>query len=158
VISTIIFDFDGVFTDGSFYYSVEGKELKKFGSHDARAIEIGLKYFNIEIISADFRGFEISKRRVSDMKLELKLISESDRQYWIKNNFEKNSTAFVADSFTDIPSLPHVNRSFAPKNAHPLLIEKVSDKLQRNSGSGAVSEVIEILLLEKTNKCIWEFL
>jgi len=158
MIENIVFDFDGVFTDGTFYYSNLGKVFKKLGSHDARAIEIGANYFKIHIVSADRRGFEISKRRVLDMGLELSLISENERPFWIKNNFRKDSTAYVADSFTDIPCISHVSRSFAPKNAHPAFIEKVSDKLKREGGRGAVSEVLEILLYEKTGKLIWEFL
>lgn len=158
MLENIVFDFDGVFTDGTFYYSSQGKAFKKFGSHDARAIEIGSKYFNIHIISADHRGFEISKLRVLDMGLELTLISENERPVWIKNNFSKDSTAYVADSFTDIPCISYVGRSFAPSDAHPAFIEKVSDKLVRGGGRGAVSEVLETLLYEKTSRFIWEFL
>lgn len=158
MIEDIIFDVDGVFTDGTFYYSNQGKAFKKFGSHDARAIEIGSNYFNIHIISADHRGFEISKLRVLDMGLKLTLVSDNERPIWIKNNFSKDSTAFVADSFTDIPCIHYVARSFAPKNAHPAFIEKVSDKLVCEGGRGAVSEVLEILLFEKTGRLIWEFL
>ena len=56
----LIFDVDGVLTDGTFFYSVDGKVLKRFGSHDGQAIKICRAYFNMQIISADKKGFEIS--------------------------------------------------------------------------------------------------
>ena len=33
-LKTFIVDVDGVLTDGKFYYSSEGKLMKKFGPHD----------------------------------------------------------------------------------------------------------------------------
>ena len=57
-----ILDVDGVFTDGTFYYSKKGKIYKKFGPHDSDGIKIIKKHFNTSLISADKRGFEISKK------------------------------------------------------------------------------------------------
>ena len=64
----------------------------------------------------------------------------------------------VVDSFTDIPSLPYVIRSFAPSDSHPALLERVTDRLNRGGGKGAVAEVLEKLLYEKTKKHLWDFL
>jgi YrbI family 3-deoxy-D-manno-octulosonate 8-phosphate phosphatase len=158
VLEEIIFDFDGVFTDGTFYYSTEGKKMKKFGSHDAQAINICKSHFNIKLISADSRGYFISESRSKDMGLTLKLVSEKERANWIKNNFVKEKTVLVVDSFTDIPSLPYVIRSFAPSDSHPALLERVTDRLNCGGGKGAVAEVLEKLLYEKTNKHLWDFL
>jgi 3-deoxy-D-manno-octulosonate 8-phosphate phosphatase (KDO 8-P phosphatase) len=158
VIEDIIFDLDGVFTDGTFYYSVEGKNLKKFGSHDAQAINICKPYFNIHLISADSRGYLISESRSKDMGLILKLVPEKERANWIKNNFVMEKIALVVDSFTDIPSLPYAIRSFAPSDSHPALLERVTDRLICGGGKGAVAEVLEKLLYDKTKKHLWDFL
>ena len=40
VFKNFIFDIDGVFTDGSFYYSEEGKIIKMFGDADNDALSI----------------------------------------------------------------------------------------------------------------------
>lgn len=158
MIQNVIFDFDGVFTDGTFYYSNEGKVLKKFGSHDARAIKICKKHYNLCAITADSRGFDISNSRASDMGLSLILVPEPNRAQWIKDNYEKNSTALAVDSFTDIPSLINVSRSFAPSDAHPDLLKRVTDRLTCGGGRGAVAEILEKLLFEKFGKHLWEYL
>ena len=38
-IRNVIFNVDGVLTDGTFFYSIDGKILKRFGSYDAQAIK-----------------------------------------------------------------------------------------------------------------------
>lgn len=158
MIKNIIFDIDGVFTDGSFYYTSEGKVLKRFGSHDAQAIKISHHYFNIHLISADQKGFAISKLRADHMELPITLVPEKIRNKWILNNYIREETALVVDSFTDIPSIGCVSRSFAPKNSHPALLSRVSDVLSVDGGSGAVAEVLDILTYEKMSKHLWDLM
>lgn len=156
MIHNIIFDVDGVLTDGTFFYSVDGKVLKRFGSHDAQAIKICKAYFKMQLISADKKGFEISKLRAEHLGLKITLVEEESRSAWIANNFIREETVLVVDSFTDIPSLINVVRSFAPKNAHPELLKRVSNVLNANGGSGAVAEVLDILTFERFAKHLWE--
>ena len=109
--SDIIFviDVDGVLTDGAFYYSEQGKVLKKFGPHDSDALAILRKYASVQIISADARGFSITQKRLSDMGFEAKLISSKERQDEIYSLMSTRKVAFLADSYTDIPALKIAN-------------------------------------------------
>ena len=60
----VIFDVDGVFTDGTFFYDSHGKCFKRFGPHDSDGIKLlRSANFSIEAITADKRGFPISKAR-----------------------------------------------------------------------------------------------
>lgn len=158
MIETIIFDVDGVFTDGSFYYSAEGKILKRFGSHDGQAINLCRSSFNLQLISADKKGFEISNLRASHLDLQITLVPESSRSDWIAKHFLRDETALVVDSFTDIPSLVNVATSFAPSNAHPELLRRVGRVLCASGGNGAVAEVLDILMFEKFGKHLWDIL
>jgi len=155
-ISNVIFDVDGVLTDGTFFYSIDGKILKRFGSHDAQAIKRCSGFFNLQLISADTKGFEISKLRAEHLGLPITLVPEDLRSGWISNNFIREETALVVDSFTDIPSLIYVAKSFAPSNAHPELLNRVSYVLSATGGGGAVAEVLDILLYEKFQKHLWD--
>jgi len=156
MITNIIFDVDGVLTDGTFFYSIDGKILKRFGSHDAQAIKICSSFFNIQLISADKKGFEISKLRANHLGLQITLVPEDLRRDWIANNFSREETALVVDSFTDIPSLINVAKSFAPKNGHPELLKRVSSVLNAVGGGGAVAEVLDILVFERFKKHLWD--
>ena len=59
-----IFDVDGVFTDGKFHYSAEGKVFKVFGYADNDALSLIREIVHIEMITGDKRGFSISKKRI----------------------------------------------------------------------------------------------
>ena len=156
MITNVIIDVDGVLTDGTFFYSIDGKVLKRFGSHDAQAIKVCKSYFNLQLISADKKGFEISKLRAEHLGLPITLVPEEFRSNWIADNFIREESALVVDSFTDIPSLINVSRSFAPKNAHPELLRRVSVILNASGGGGAVAEVLDILIFERIAKHLWE--
>ena len=56
-----ILDVDGVLTTGQFLYDENGKKFKIFGPDDSDALNILKKYINIVFVSADKRGFKISK-------------------------------------------------------------------------------------------------
>ena len=155
-INNVIFDVDGVLTDGTFFYSIDGKIMKRFGSHDAQAIKKCSTFFNLQLISADKKGFEISKLRAEHLGLPITLVSEDLRSDWISINYIREETALVVDSFTDIPSLMHVARSFAPRNSHPELLNRVSNVLNATGGGGAVAEVLDILVYEKFQKHLWD--
>ena len=155
-ITNVIFDVDGVLTDGTFFYSIDGKILKRFGSHDAQAIKKCMTFFNLQLISADKKGFDISKLRADHLGLPITLVPEDLRSDWIANHFTREETALVVDSFTDIPSLVNVARSFAPRNAHPELLNRVSDVLTTIGGGGAVAEVLDILIYDKFEKHLWD--
>ena len=62
VFKNFIFDVDGVFTDGSFYYSEEGKIIKMFGDADNDALSLIKNILHIEMVTGDKRGYNMSKR------------------------------------------------------------------------------------------------
>ena len=137
----VIFDVDGVFTDGKFFYSAEGKKYKQFGAHDSDGIKL-LKKFGINVcaVSADHRGFKISDRRMSDMGLQLILKSEKERFDWIKENFPKAQTCYMGDGHFDGDIFDIVNFSIAPINAVERTRAKASYVTDAKGGEGAVYE------------------
>jgi len=57
-----ILDVDGVFTDGKFHYSADGKVFKIFGDADNDALSMIKNKLHIEMVSGDKRGFPITKK------------------------------------------------------------------------------------------------
>ena len=65
-----ILDVDGVLTDGTFYYSEQGKIMKRFGADDSDALSLLVPFLEVRFVTGDKRGFGItSKRIVEDMKM-----------------------------------------------------------------------------------------
>ena len=57
-----VLDVDGVLSSGQFLYDTNGKQYKIFGPHDNDGLKLISSYIKIRFISADIRGFEISKK------------------------------------------------------------------------------------------------
>lgn len=142
-----IFDVDGVLTDGKFTYTENGKYSKVFGSHDADALKLLSKFAQIQFITADKRGFDLTMHRIQDMGFSLSLVEPSDRVDLIQKLQVENNIAYVADSFTDCRALIAANLSFSPANAHVLARKVSSYVLESKGGSGAVAEVCLLYLL-----------
>jgi 3-deoxy-D-manno-octulosonate 8-phosphate phosphatase (KDO 8-P phosphatase) len=136
----LILDVDGVLTDGKFTYTAQGKFSKTFGSHDSDALKIISQRANIFFISADKRGFAVSKSRISDMNFELLHVDPVDRADFVDSKKLETQTAFIGDSFTDVPALRIADLSLVPQSAHPLAKAQADIVLTANGGDGAVAE------------------
>ena len=135
-----ILDIDGVLTDGSFYYSEKGKMLKKFGAHDNDGIKLLKPFFNVSLITADVKGFQISKLRAKHMGLKIKLVNEENRySYFEKIGF--NKCIFAGDGHYDAPILKKVLLGFAPKNSVEIAKKNANYVTKNNGGEGAVYEI-----------------
>ena len=104
-------------TTGQFVYSKKGKEYKIFGPHDADGLKLIKDKVNIVFVSADKRGFPISKKRIDDMGYRIELIPDGTRYEWIKNKFGFENTIFIGDSIPDVYIIRDCKFGIAPANA-----------------------------------------
>lgn len=121
--SVVISDVDGCLTDGRFIYTADGKVAKVFGPHDNDGVKL-LKANDIDVvfISADKRGFPITKKRIEDMKCPIFNVSESERVEWVRNYIKENNyerSVFFGDGISDIPVKDVVDKFICPANARP---------------------------------------
>lgn len=150
----IVFDVDGVLTDGTFTYSVDGKTSKTFGSHDSDALSILREFCEITFVTADRRGFEVSKKRLADMGFDLQLSNSINRLELIKSLLVNRKVLFVADSFTDIDTMKMADISVVPKNAHTKAKQNANLVLKVAGGQGAVSEVCFLIIDALKNRSV----
>lgn len=136
-----ILDVDGVFTDGKFNYSSQGKVLKTFGDADSDALSLLTKYFHIEMITGDKRGYDISEKRIqTDMKYTLSLVSTFDRASWIASKFNLTETIYMGDGIYDSLVFDKVGYGISPSNAFFKTKEKANFVTNAKGGEGAVAE------------------
>ncbi len=148
-IKNFILDVDGVFTDGTFYYTVDGKVMKKFGPEDNDALSLLRGKLMIHAVTGDKNGFAITKRRIADdMKLPLDLVSTFERIEWIRDRFDPAETIYMGDGIFDPLVFKHVAYSIAPANAFYATKEKADFITNLRGGDGAVAEAC-LHILEK---------
>lgn len=143
-----IIDVDGVLTDGTFYYTREGKVMKKFGPDDSDALSMLRDKLTIHMISGDKRGFAITKKRIDDMDYPLDLVSTFDRLRWIQEHYNPAETIFMGDGIYDVLVSKGVGYSIAPANAFYKTKESADFVTNARGGEGAVAEAC-VHILEK---------
>jgi 3-deoxy-D-manno-octulosonate 8-phosphate phosphatase (KDO 8-P phosphatase) len=106
-------------TTGQFYYTAEGKVAKLFGADDHDGLLLLKPHLTIQFITGDRKGFEISKKRIDDMKFPIELVSTVQRAKWIKERFDPKDVVYMGDGIFDAYVFPHVGYSICPKNGYP---------------------------------------
>ncbi|MDB3952170.1 HAD hydrolase family protein [Gammaproteobacteria bacterium] len=136
-----ILDVDGVMTTGQFLYDENGKAYKIFGPDDSDGLKVVNKFLQIQFVSADKRGFEISKKRIlDDMGYPIELVSSSERLAWIKERYNPLKVIYMGDGFFDYKIMKGVGYSIAPANAD-INAKECSDFItKRKGGDRAVAE------------------
>ena len=136
-----ILDLDGVLTDGKFYYSQDGKYMKVFGADDHDCINVLKEFIKIHVVTADSKGYEISKKRISeDMALDIDLVSAKDRVEWMTKRFDLDKTIYMGDGVLDYLVFKEVFYSIAPANALGSTKNKASFVTKNSGGDRAVAE------------------
>jgi len=136
---TFLLDVDGVMTTGQFLYSKDGKEYKVFGPHDNDGLKLIKDKLIIKFITADKRGFSITKKRiVNDMECELELVSEQDRFEYIKANHGFQNLIYMGDGYHDAKILKASMFGISPNDARKEAKSASDYVTESNAGEGAV--------------------
>lgn len=140
-LKTLVLDVDGVFTDGRFYYTEQGKVMKAFGADDSDALALIQKHFTVQAVSGDKRGFAITHKRIAeDMGLPLAQVSTFDRLSWITEQFAPEETIYMGDGVFDSLVFAGVAYGIAPANAFYKTREAADFVTDTMGGHGAVAE------------------
>jgi 3-deoxy-D-manno-octulosonate 8-phosphate phosphatase (KDO 8-P phosphatase) len=153
-IRLVIFDMDGVFTDGSMYFGNDGNEYKAFNSQDGHGI-VTLIRTGIKVAIITGRKSQIVLSRANELGIEYvyqgyndKLIAYHELKQTL--NLEDAQIAYVGDDVVDLPVMLQVGLAIAVKNAHPSVKQHVQWRTRRKGGYGAVRDVCDFILSTAT--------
>ncbi len=134
-----ILDVDGVMTNGSFLYSEKGKAYKSFGPHDNDGIKLIQPHLATIFVTADERGFPISKQRiVEDMKQPLLLLKEEERFSYLMEHYNLAESIYMGDGLYDAKILRRCLFGIAPANARIEAKQAAQFVTPSSGGEGAV--------------------
>ena len=141
----LIIDVDGVMTTGQFLYSKSGKVFKIFGPHDTDGLNLIKKKIKILFVSADKKGFSISKKRIVD-DLGYKLIySHHEKRFDFVKKFGFENIIYIGDGIHDAPILKKCKFGISPKNARKEAKKASNYITSSNSGEGAILDAAIII-------------
>jgi 3-deoxy-D-manno-octulosonate 8-phosphate phosphatase (KDO 8-P phosphatase) len=163
-IKLLLFDVDGVLTDGKMFFlpqhqkaqentqlSAQGSiEFKGFHAHDGVAISLArLGGLRTGLITKRFS--ETVALRARDLKLEFVLQGIHDKGAAFKQVVKEaglglDEAAFVGDDIVDLPAMRHAGLAVATQNARAEVKKEAHYTTPHAGGEGAIRDVVEFLL------------
>lgn len=121
IISTFIFDVDGVLTDGSIQVTDNGQGLRTFNIKDGYAMQLAVKKgYNICIISGG-DGVAMAKRfsnlGITDVYLGAGNKVDIFKQYLIDKNIDAEEVLYMGDDIPDLNVMKLVGLPTCPADA-----------------------------------------
>lgn len=146
----VVFDVDGVLTDGRLYYGPKGEELKIFHVLDGHGLK-ELMRNNIEVAIISGRNCEALQARLHDLGIKHTYLGNSDKipalnDLLSKTGINKNDIAYMGDDVPDLDPMREVAISFAPINAIAEVQNQADWISSKTGGFGAVREVCDLIL------------
>ena len=146
----LIFDVDGVLTDGRLHYSSTGEELKTFHVRDGLAFRLAQRA-GVKLALLSGRSSTPLQRRAEELDLDAVLMGSRDKCADLDALLAEHATsderlAFVGDDLQDLPVLRRAALSFAPADAAPEVLAAVDRVLATRGGGGVAREMIELVL------------
>jgi len=146
----VVFDVDGVFTDGRFYLSDDGIEAKAFNTQDGFGIR-QLLDAGIEVAVISGRTSGAVEKRMAELGVQHVFVGARDKiaafeALIAKLGIVASECAFVGDDIPDLALLEQVGYSIAVANAVTQVHEYCDYTTVARGGHGAVREVCELVL------------
>lgn len=146
----LLFDVDGVLTDGAIELSSDGGESKQFSIRDGAAL-VWAQHEGLTVGLLSSRPSDVTTRRADELGIRLVVQShtnkaESYRHLVDTNGFAVEQIAYMGDDLLDLPVITRVAVSAAPADAAPEVKRRVDWVSAHPGGRGAVREFIEFVL------------
>jgi len=152
-IRLLIFDVDGVLTDGSLFLGDDGQEYKAFNSRDGHGIKMLLKY-GVEVAIITGRTSQVVEHRMANLGITHIYQGKRDKlpayeELRAKLGISPEETAYVGDDVVDLPVMRRVGLAIAVQDAHPLVRQHSHWQTASAGGRGAARDVCEMLMAAK---------
>lgn len=152
-IKCVVFDVDGVLTDGRLYYQEDGREQKVFHVHDGLGIKL-LAKVDIQTAIISSRTSSCVTRRTIELGMPYVYQNVKNKLAVFQGllerlNLEATQVAYVGDDVIDIPVLKVCGLPISVANAQESVHNYTIWKTKASGGQGAAREVCELLLKAK---------
>ena len=146
----VIFDVDGVLTDGGLYFDEAGRENKVFHSRDGHGMKM-LQRGGVELAVISGRRTEAVTHRMAGLGIAHVYQGYAEKlppfeELLCKLGIAPEHVAYVGDDVVDLPIMLRVGLAVAVQDAHPLVVRNAHWQTPTRGGRGAVREVCELIL------------
>ncbi len=149
-IRLVLFDVDGVLTNGALFLGDDGQEYKAFHSRDGHGMTM-LQQSGVAIGIITGRTSEVVRLRMQSLGVEHVYQGRRDKlpaYQELRDNLglKDEQIAFVGDDVMDLPIMRRVGLAVAVQDAHPVVQRHAHWQTPAAGGRGAGRDVCELIM------------
>jgi len=149
-IKLLIFDVDGVLTDGRLIIGDDGQEYKAFNSKDGLGMKM-LQQTGVIIAIITARTSNVVQHRMQSLGIEHLYQGQQEKLPAFKKiltelNLSAEEVAYVGDDLIDLPVMLNVGLAICVADAHHLVKQHAHWQTDNVGGRGAAREVCELIM------------
>lgn len=149
-IKVIIFDVDGVLTDGGLFMDKDGHEYKKFNSRDGHGMKM-LQETGVTVAIITGRTSDVVSHRMTGLGIEHVYQGQHDKRVAFqallgKLSVEADEVAYVGDDIVDLPVMRQVGLAVAVQDAHDAVKKHAHWQTPNVGGRGAARDICELIM------------
>lgn len=149
-IKLVVFDVDGVLTDGSLIVGDNGEEYKAFYSKDGLGMKM-LLATGVKIAVITARTSNVVIHRMKNLGIEHIYQGQLDKLPAFKELLNKlelttEQAAYVGDDVIDLPVMLQAGLAITVQDAHPLVVKHAHWQTPHCGGRGAARDVCELIM------------
>lgn len=146
----VIFDVDGVLTDGKLFFDEMGREYKGFHSRDGQGIKL-LHATGVEVAVISGRRSKSVTQRMASLGIEHVFQGQEDKcaafdELCAKLGVTAAQVAHVGDDLLDLPLMHRAGLGIAVRDAHFVVRERADWVTANSGGCGAAREVCDLVM------------
>ncbi len=149
----VVFDVDGVLTDGRLYYSDDGREMKAFHVQDGFAIKL-LRAHGVEVALISGRHSTMVTRRAEELGIVHLYHGVQDKaaalgELVAATGIDPARIAHVGDDLPDLAIFGLVGLAVSVADGHPAVTAAADHVTAAAGGHGVARELCQVILAAK---------
>lgn len=149
-VKVLIFDVDGVLTDGSLFFGDDGQEYKAFNSRDGHGIKM-LRDSGVESAILTGRSSQVVLHRARNLGIVRVVQGAHDKlaayeAMLAETGLTPKQTAYMGDDLVDLPVLRRCGLACTVADAPEEVLARAHYVARAGAGHGAAREVCELIM------------
>jgi 3-deoxy-D-manno-octulosonate 8-phosphate phosphatase (KDO 8-P phosphatase) len=149
-IRLVLFDVDGVLTDGRLFFSDSGEEGKSFHARDGLGINL-LQQTGVAVGIITARQSSLLAHRARDLNIQHLFQGRKEkfpayRELCEELDLNSDEVAFVGDDVVDLPIMLDVGLAVTVPQGHKLVKHHAHWSTMNEGGNGAARDICELIM------------
>jgi 3-deoxy-D-manno-octulosonate 8-phosphate phosphatase (KDO 8-P phosphatase) len=146
----LVFDVDGVLTDGGLWYGPDGEALKRFDAKDGHGLVMA-RSVGLRAALLSGRASDATAARARDLRVDLVFQGRPDKARAFEElcaaaDVAASAVSYMGDDVLDLPAMRQAGFAACPADAVPAVRAEAHWVAPRRGGAGAARDLVEFVL------------